>query len=272
VPLSGVRQPLRPLPALPGSLHAGLPRREHHEQGARRIMAYIKSFSVILRHRKNIALAQDLRIKPVYSMGHLHALWHEAIEQQEDGDLSKWTDEFIASCAAYSGPAPQFVQLLQKHGWLDANRVLHDWLDYAGEYLRGKYKQRNRDRLTAIWTKHKRAYGEKDEEKPLNSSGNVPEQLRTDKKERKKERPDGSAPGADSTADGKYSSQGVPKARRCPRCQVNGVFDSAPFCLECRFCSQCQELSEDLKPHDRPGGVVYLCQSCRPQVPAEVEL
>lgn len=99
-------------------------------------------------------LAKDLRLKPVYLLGHLHALWHAALEQQEDGDLSSWSDELIAEMSGFDGDAPQFVSLLQTHGWLDG-KVLHDWLDYAGKYLTAKYRTANPRKLRQILFKHK---------------------------------------------------------------------------------------------------------------------
>lgn len=74
-------------------------------------------------------------------MGHLTALWHTALEQQENGDLSGWTNPMIADFSDYPGDAPQFVKLLRKHGWLDSDMKLHDWWQYAGPYLRSKYKR-----------------------------------------------------------------------------------------------------------------------------------
>lgn len=123
-------------------------------------MAWIESHTVLLRHRKLIAFAKALRLKPVYCLGHLHALWHVALEQAEDGDLSSWTDDFIAESSAFQGDAPRFVSLLQLHGWLDG-KILHDWLDYAGLYLTKKYSSSNRDLLVSIWGKHGRIYGER---------------------------------------------------------------------------------------------------------------
>lgn len=117
-------------------------------------MPWIESHTVLLRHRKLIELAKDLRIKPVYALGHLHALWHAALEQQEDGDLSSWSDELIAELSGFDGSAPQYVSLLQLHGWLDG-KVLHDWLDYAGKYLTAKYRTANPKKLRQILFKHK---------------------------------------------------------------------------------------------------------------------
>jgi len=116
-------------------------------------MAWIESHTILIRHRKLIDLSHDLRLRPVYVMGHLHALWHAALEQAEDGDLSQWSDDFIASSACYPGSAPQFVSLLQKHHWLDG-KIIHDWLDYSGKYLEAKYRSSKPERLIAIWAKH----------------------------------------------------------------------------------------------------------------------
>lgn len=123
-------------------------------------MAWIESHTVLIRHRKLIELAKDLRVRPVHALGHLHVLWHAALEQAEEGDLSSWTDDFIAESACWPGGAPQFVRLLQKHGWLDG-KLLHDWLDYAGMYLIKKYSTSNVDRLKKIWKKHGLSYGRK---------------------------------------------------------------------------------------------------------------
>lgn len=111
-----------------------------------------------VRHRKIKAVACGLGIKPVVMLGHAHALWHAVLEQQEDGDLSGWTDELIAEYACYDGDAARFVALLQQEHLLDG-RLVHDWLDYAGPYLIRRYKTRNRQRLVEIWAIHGRVYG-----------------------------------------------------------------------------------------------------------------
>lgn len=123
-------------------------------------MAWIESHTVLMRHRKLAELSRALRLRKSYTLGHLHALWHAALEQQEDGDLSAWSDEFIADQADFPGDAPQFVRQLQEKGFLDG-KMLHDWIDYAGKYLIGKYSSSNRDRLVEIWAKYQRVYGDK---------------------------------------------------------------------------------------------------------------
>lgn len=118
-------------------------------------MPWTESHTVLIRHRKLVELATALRIRPAHAIGHLHALWHAALEQQEDGDLSAWSDEFIAQASDYPGDAPQYVRLLQKYRWLDG-RLIHDWLDYAGRYLEVKYRTRNPKKLEEIKETHRR--------------------------------------------------------------------------------------------------------------------
>jgi len=122
-------------------------------------MAWIESHTVTIRHPKLIESAAELRLKPVYFLGHLHALWHATLELREDGDISSWNDETIAHAAQYQGDASKFVSLLHSQRWLDDAGTIHDWLDYAGKYLTGKYAKRNKERLAEIWKKYGRVYG-----------------------------------------------------------------------------------------------------------------
>jgi hypothetical protein len=117
-------------------------------------MAWIESHTVLIRHRKTIGLAIALSVKPVQVIGHLHSLWHNVLEQAEDGDLTEWDDAFIAAAANWDGDAIFFCKALRGLGWMDGN-IVHDWLDYAGRYLDSKYRTSQPDRLKQIKAKHK---------------------------------------------------------------------------------------------------------------------
>lgn len=112
-------------------------------------MAWIESHTVLLRHRKLVGLAKDLKVRKSHAMGYLHSLWHTALEQQEDGDLSRFNAPMIASYSDYPGNAVAFTRLLRKHEWLDRDLKIHDWWQYAGPYLRSKYK-RNPEKWESI--------------------------------------------------------------------------------------------------------------------------
>jgi hypothetical protein len=135
-------------------------------------VAWIESHTLLIHHRKIRELARLLRIRHAYALGHLHALWHVVLNQAEDGDISSWSDELIAEYSDFSGNAPQYVQLLHRlrliDGSIDEPRrlVVHDWLDYAGTFLRSKYAKKDRERLVRIWAKHGLVYGEKGRSPP----------------------------------------------------------------------------------------------------------
>ncbi len=122
-------------------------------------MPWIESHSVLVRHRKLKEFARELKIKPVTAMGHLHALWHTAIEQAEDGDLSKWSEGAICDAAQWEGSEKEFLEAVLSSGFMDTGYLLHDWLDYAGRYLTSKYKTSNHERLVEIWAKFGKFYG-----------------------------------------------------------------------------------------------------------------
>ncbi len=123
------------------------------------IVPWIESHSVLVRHRKLKEFARELKIKPVTAMGHLHALWHTAIEQAEDGDLSKWSEGAICDAAQWEGSEKEFLEAVLSSGFMDTGYLLHDWLDYAGRYLTSKYKTSNHERLVEIWAKFGKVYG-----------------------------------------------------------------------------------------------------------------
>jgi len=113
-------------------------------------MAWIESHTVLRNHRKVLQLSRALKISVATTIGHLHLLWHAALEQQEDGDLSKWPDELIAELSCYPGDAKVFVGFLEDIGWLDKGKKrIHDWWDYAGMFLQRKY-QRTPEKWKAI--------------------------------------------------------------------------------------------------------------------------
>ncbi len=123
-------------------------------------MAWHKTDTGLLDHPKLIVTAADLEIKTVYLLGHLVTMWLRARDKYEDGDLSRLNNAMIAGLADWNiKTADRFVQALREYGWLDET-LIHDWLDYAGEYLVKKYKTSNRKRLVEIWAKYGRVYGE----------------------------------------------------------------------------------------------------------------
>ncbi len=121
-------------------------------------MPWIESHTVLTRHRKTLLTAHDLHLPPVYVVGHLTALWHNVLEQQEDGDLSGWPDSMIEEAAQWEGEPGLFATTLRKRHWVD-DHLVHDWIDYVGLYLTKKYSSGNVPLLKQIWMKHGYKYG-----------------------------------------------------------------------------------------------------------------
>lgn len=112
------------------------------------------------------------------TLGFLGALWSEVIEIREDGDLTGWRPAYIAKLTDATGDPEALVAALIKTQWLEVREgrtLIHDWIDFGGRHLRGKYgagkKSENIERLRQIWNLHGRGYGKE-------STGRAPGELR----------------------------------------------------------------------------------------------
>jgi len=97
-------------------------------------------------------------------VGHLTTLWANVLELAEDGDITKWSVEDIADYAGWEDDPKWFYTALlnDKDGWLDekdGKRLIHDWWEYAGRYLKAKYKTHNPNKLTYIETLYGKTLG-----------------------------------------------------------------------------------------------------------------
>jgi len=120
-------------------------------------MAWIESHTKTRRHHKLLRLAARLNTKPVYLIGHLHLFWWNVLELKEDGDITVWTPKEVAFYAEWEGNPNEFYNALLEEGWLkqlNGRILIHDWLDYAGRYLQGKYRTHRAEKLEEIKAKH----------------------------------------------------------------------------------------------------------------------
>jgi hypothetical protein len=108
-------------------------------------MAWLKLHAELPRHPKTTRLARTLGVSRAEAVGHLIMLWTWAFEFADDGDLSGFYAEDIAEAAGIdNGQGPSFFKALKDCGWVDADHHLHDWMDYAGPYLREQNRSRER--------------------------------------------------------------------------------------------------------------------------------
>lgn len=123
-------------------------------------MAWIESHQTVWGHPKTRRAARRLGIADVQLVGHLHALWHWALDHAESGDLSRYDAEDIAIAARWDGEAGEFVQALAEcgpgggPGFLDRDGDtlgLHNWGRYTERLVarRDSSRKANHDRWHA---------------------------------------------------------------------------------------------------------------------------
>jgi len=114
-------------------------------------MAWIKLHQTLINHPKLFKLAELLKKDTHQTCGVLVFLWSWALDYADDGDLSKYTEKQIYDAVRISSiVTPNLLQSLQEAGFVDENLMLHDWLDYSGEFLRGRYKTKQKKRKSPM--------------------------------------------------------------------------------------------------------------------------
>ena len=109
--------------------------------------AYIPLHGDVFNNRKTIEAANSLTNGSVERVvGHLARLWTWAIERNDDGDLSHLTDQMIADAAGWRGRPSRFVEGITRAGFLEPDRRIHDWDDFAGRLVDKRAHDRNRKR------------------------------------------------------------------------------------------------------------------------------
>ena len=132
------------------------------------MVPWIQVYSNLIKHPKTSALADRLKISSsctspnAVAAGMLVSLWLWAAQNAPDGDLSLCGNRAIAKAAEWKKKPDAFVDALVQCRWLDEDRKLHDWDEYAAllqnclENQRKKtrervqrYRDRQRENVTA---------------------------------------------------------------------------------------------------------------------------
>src|SRR5260221_11352973 len=102
-------------------------------------MAYIESHQTLGRHPKTRKLTRLLGVNVPQAVGHLHLLWHWALDYAEDGSLARYESPDIAEAVMWEGEPRKFIDAMISAGFLDVdedgNLHIHDWLDYSGRLI-----------------------------------------------------------------------------------------------------------------------------------------
>jgi hypothetical protein len=98
-------------------------------------MAWIESHAGLREHPKTKRLCRLLHLSRREAVGLLHFLWWWALDYVPEGDLSLVSDDDIADAVDWKRDAGDLVAALTAAGFLDRERRLHDWQDYAGRWI-----------------------------------------------------------------------------------------------------------------------------------------
>lgn len=151
------------------------------------MIPWIQIYSNLLRHPKTTGLADELGLTSSHASpnavaaGMLVSLWLWAAQNATDGDLSKCSDRAIAEAAEFRKKPAVLVAALTKTGWLDEDRRLHDWDEYASllHDIEARNKENTRNRVKRYRDRKKLSSEDAEEEKcnvtdtECNGNGNV---------------------------------------------------------------------------------------------------
>lgn len=125
-------------------------------------MAWIELHQTLPTNKKTLRLKKILKIKTPQAIGHLCLLWLWALDNAEDGDLSILSDDEVSEVSGWTGKPETFVAALIEAGFLDEDRHIHHWEEYAGalidkrEVTREQNKIRQQARRDKIKNSHDR--------------------------------------------------------------------------------------------------------------------
>jgi len=120
-------------------------------------MSWIESHQSLTNHPKLLKLSSLTGYDLDKCIAKLHRLWWWALDYAEDGDLRRFTPEEIGLGIQISdaNDAKRFYAGLIGSDFIDEKTLyIHDWLDYAGRYLKSKYHTNNPAKYEKILKKH----------------------------------------------------------------------------------------------------------------------
>lgn len=117
-------------------------------------MAWIELHQTVWAHHKTMSLGCLLDIRETYAAAHMIRLWTWALDNAADGNLSEMHDRIIARAADWEGDPAVFVAAISEAGYLNPDRTLHDWADYAGRLIERRRQDAERKRVLRTSSGH----------------------------------------------------------------------------------------------------------------------
>jgi len=109
-------------------------------------MAWIELHQTLPRHPKLIRLAARLQIHTAQAAGHVVFLWLWTLDYCPNGGLSDFGAAEIAAASSFTGDADLFLEALVACGWIDEDRAIHNWHEYAGRLVEERARDKERKR------------------------------------------------------------------------------------------------------------------------------
>lgn len=118
-------------------------------------MAWIEFHSSKIKRLKKFGdLRRLLSWSSNETLGFLGSFWGEAIELSEDGDITKWSPEYLCEITGTTLNPERVWNALVSTGWIDLSEdgsvLIHDWYEYAGRYLELRYRTSDPAKLNLI--------------------------------------------------------------------------------------------------------------------------
>lgn len=110
-------------------------------------MAWIESHQSLGTHLKLKRLARELNVHRAQAIGHLHFLWWWSLDNAPSGDLSALSSVELAEVSEWPGNADKFAAALKACGWVDADGMIHEWMQYAGRLVEEREQAKHRMKL-----------------------------------------------------------------------------------------------------------------------------
>lgn len=120
-------------------------------------MSYVESHQELGSHPKTKRSAKQLGLSIPTLLGHLHLLWHWALDYAPDGNLAEFSADEIAEAALWEGDPELFIEALvdcgpgKRSGFLERTEgrlAIHDWDEYGGKLFEKRRRDMERKRET----------------------------------------------------------------------------------------------------------------------------
>lgn len=112
-------------------------------------MAWIEAHQTLGQHPKLRKLAALLGVSRPQAVGHCIHLWWWCLDYAQDGCLARYDAVDVALAAEWTGDAAEFVDALERAGFVDRTDNglrIHDWVDYAGRLIERRKADAERKR------------------------------------------------------------------------------------------------------------------------------